>query len=74
MALNTKVSATTMVRGLIITISPDIISRVKNLPLRIQWRREDKRENSISKDNFFTAHEKPIEDKDGVRRESLPYP
>lgn len=76
MALNSqeRASSTTEVRGLSISISFDLIGRVTTVPLRIPWIREDKTSSTISKNNFLTANEKPIEDKNGVERESLPYP
>ena len=76
MALNSQigVSATTMVRGLAISISSELISKVTTLPLGIQWRIEDNTNSVITKKNFITADEKHIEDKNGVRRESLSYP
>ena len=69
-----RVNATTMVRGLDISISPELISRVTTLPLGVQWRREEKTNNAISKNKFFTANENLIEDKNGVRRKSYHIP
>lgn len=76
MALNpqARTSSTTMVRGLSITINPEVINRLTTLPQGVQWRREDKASSTFSKKKFFLNDEKPIEDKNGVRRESLPYP
>lgn len=76
MALNsqTEFSATTVVRGLVISLIPKLISRVETLPLGIKWGREYKTTNSNAKNNFFIANENTIEDKNGVRREILSYP
>lgn len=76
MALNphSRTSATTMVRGLFITINPKVIKKVTTHPQGVQWRREDKASNTFAKKNFFLNDEEPIEDKNGVRRKSLPYP
>ena len=74
MALNSQDSATTVVRGLVISLNPKIINRVTTLPLGIKWSKEDKSTSVIAKNNFFTANENPIEEKNGFRRESLPYP
>lgn len=76
MALNCHVraNATTMVRGLSITINLEMINRVKTLPLGVQWRKEGKSSNDLAKNNLFIDDEKLIEDKNGVRRESLLYP
>lgn len=76
MALNpqSRTSATTMVRTTSITINPKGISRVKTLPLGVQQRKEEKASNTLTKTNFFTKYEKPIEDKNLVRRDNLSYP
>jgi len=76
MDLNSQIedSATNTVRGLAISLSPKIISRVTTLPLGIKWSREDKSKSATTKNSFFTANENPIEYKNGARRESLPYP
>ncbi len=68
-----RTSATTMVTALSIKLNLDVISRVTTLPLGIQWRKEDKANNTFAKKNFFLNDEQSIEDKIGVRRESLPY-
>jgi len=47
---------------------------VTTLPLGIQWSKEDKALSVTTRNNFFILKEKPIEDKNGVIRESLPYP
>lgn len=67
-------SATTFFRGLAISLIPETISRVTTLPLWIQWSKEDKEVSVTGKKNFFIQREKPVEDKNGVRREILPYP
>ena len=38
------------------------------------WRKEDKAISTFAKKNFFLRDEEPIKDKNGIRRESLPYP
>lgn len=72
MALNsqTKDSATTVVRGLIISLSAKIITKVTTLPIGIKWRREDKSNSVTAEKNCFIANENPIEDKNGARREA----
>lgn len=69
-----KVSATTVVRGLAISLSPELISKGTTLPLGIKWGEEDKTTSATTKKNFFTTNEKNIEEKNGFRREILPYP
>jgi len=68
-----RTSSTTMVRGLSITINTEVIDRVTTLPLGVQWRKEDKAKSTLAKKSFFTKDEKPIEDKNGIRRERLPH-
>ena len=67
-------SATTIVRGLAISLSPETINRVTTLPLGIRWSKEDKQVSVATGKNFFLSKEKHVEEKNGVRRESLPYP
>jgi len=69
-----RISATTMVRELSITITPEVISRITTLPQGIPWRKEDKVASTFANKNFFLRHEELTEDKNGIRRESLPYP
>ena len=66
--------ATTAVKGLAITITPKFISRMTNLSLGVKWNREDRVSNIAAKKSFFFPNEEFIEEKNGVRRESLPYP
>jgi len=63
-----------MVRGFSITINPEVINKVTTLPKQVQWRREDKASKTCVNKNFFLSDEEPIENKNGVRTESLPYP
>lgn len=76
MALNsqTKDNSTVVVRGLAMSLNPIIISKVRTLPIGIKWSREDKSTSITTQMNFFTANENPVEDKNGVRRESLYFP
>lgn len=69
-----RINATSMVRGLSITITPEFISIITTLSLGMQWRKEDKASNTFAKKNFFLRDEEKIKDKNGIRRESLPYP
>jgi len=70
----TRVHATIVVRGLSIELTPELISRITTLPLGVPWRKEDKGDSQIAKKKLFLEGEEPIEDKNGVRRTSLPYP
>jgi len=60
--------------GLSITITPESISRITTHPVGLQWRKEEKTNNTLAKHVFFLEGEEPIEDKNGVRKESILYP
>ena len=64
--------STTMVRGLSITLSPELISVVITFPLGVKWVKERMPRN-VAKKIFFMLVEECIEDNNGVR-EILPYP
>ena len=68
-----RTSDTTMVRGFSITINLDVTIKVTTLPLWVQWRKEEKANNTFAKKHFFLNDENPIEEKFGVKCESLPY-
>jgi len=70
----TRVHATIVVRGLSIELTPKLINIVTTLPPGVPWRKEDKGDSQIAKRKFFLEGEDPIEDKNRVRRESMPYP
>ena len=65
--------ATTMIKGLTITLYPELISRVTTIPLGVKWVKEIML-STATKQYFFLPGEDYIEDKNGVRREILPYP
>jgi len=71
---HTKIHATVVIRGLTIGLTPELIKRVATLPLGIPWRKEDKGDSQVARRKFFLEGEEPTEDKNRVRRESLPYP
>jgi len=62
------------VKGLSVVITPKVIRRITALPLGLPWRKEDKDNNTLAKKKFFLEGEEEMEDKNGVRRESIPYP
>ena len=70
---HSKERATIVVRGLAITLSPELISKVTTLPLGVKWVKE-RMPRTAAKKIFFLPGEEYIEDKNGVRRESLLYP
>ena len=55
-------------------ITPEFISRVTTLPLGLPWSKDEKPIGQVSKKNFFQNNETPVEDKNGIRRASIPYP
>ena len=69
-----KIHATILVRGLTIDLISKLINRVTTLPLEIPWRKEVKGDSQVAKRKLFLEGEEPAEDKNGVRRDSLPYP
>ena len=63
-----------MVKCLSIELIPEIIGKITTLPLGVPWRKEDKGNNQISKKKLFLEGAEAMEEKNGVKRESLPYP
>ncbi len=70
----TRTHATIVLRGLSIELTLEIIGRITTLTLGLPWRKEDKGNSQIAKKKLFLEGEEAMEDKNGVRRESLPYP
>ena len=71
---HSRIHATVLVGGLTIDLTPELISRVTKLPLGIPWRKEDKVDSQVAKRKFFLEGEEPTKDKNGVMRDSMPYP
>ena len=71
---HTRTHATVTIRGLSIEITPEFISRVTTLPLGLPWSKDEKPIGLAAKKKFFQDNETPIEDKNGIRRASIPYP
>lgn len=63
-----------MVKGLSVEITPKVISRITTLHLGLPWRKEDKGNNTLVKKKLFLEWEGPMEEKNGIRRGSIPYP
>ena len=55
-------------------ITPEFISRISTLPLGLPWSKDEKPIGQVAKKNFFQNNEIPVEDKNGIRRASIPYP
>ena len=73
MKSHSKERATTVARGPEITLSPELISRITTFPLGFKWNKENM-PSTIAKRNIVLSAEEFIEDKNGVRIGSLPYP
>jgi len=67
-----KTQATVNFRGLTLEVTLELISRVTGLPLRLPWSKEERLLGQAAKKAFFLPEEHPVEDKNGVRRTSLP--
>ena len=66
-----KVLATVNFRGLSLTITPQSISRITELPMGLPWDKEERKLNQQAKKEFFPPEVSFTEDKNGVRRTSL---
>jgi len=62
------------VRGLVIRINESSISRETIFPMGISWNKEGRQESVTTKKLLFLPNEKPNEDKNGIKRETLPHP
>lgn len=70
----TRTHATTVVKGLSVEITLEVIGRITTLFLGLTWRKGDKGNIQLENKKFFLEGEEAMEDKNGVRRESLLYP
>jgi hypothetical protein len=52
-------------------VDEDTISIVLGFPMGLPWDKEERQEATNAKNLFFLIHEEPMEDKNGVKRESL---
>lgn len=71
---HTRKHAIVTIRGISIEITPEFISTVTTLPLGLPWSKDEKPIGQAAKKKFFQNNETPVEDKNGTRRASLPYP
>ena len=71
---HTRTHATVTIRGLSIEITPELFSRVTTLPLGLPWSKDEKPIGQTAKKKLFQDNETPVEDKNGIRRASVPYP
>jgi hypothetical protein len=61
-------------RGLIIRINEASIKKVSSLPMGLLGIKRRGKKSINAKNEFFLPNEKPDEDKNGIKRESLPHP
>ena len=68
----TRTHAIVVVGALSIELTPKIIGWITKITLGVPWINEDKGNNQTANKKFFLGEE-AMEDKNGVRRASLPY-
>jgi hypothetical protein len=57
-----------------IRVNENFINKIYSLPIAIPWDKEEIQEATNAKKLFFHPNERPQEDKNGTKRESLLYP
>lgn len=67
----TRTHATTVVKGLSIEITPEVIGIITTLPLGLSWRKEDKGNNTLGKKKFFLEGEEAMEEKMGSEEKAF---
>jgi hypothetical protein len=60
--------------GTVIRINEASINRITSFPMGLPWDKEERQEAITAKKAFFLPNEKPDEDKNGIKRETLPHP
>jgi len=55
-------------------ITPEFISGITSLPHGLRWSKNEKSLGEVAKKTFFQPNEHPVEEKNGIRRTSIPYP
>ena len=69
-----KTVATVKFRGLSLTLTPQYISQITELPMGLPWEKDERKLSQQAKKEFFPPGEEFFEDKNGVRRTSLSPP
>lgn len=69
-----KTHSTIRFMGLTMEITPEFISRVTTVPLGPPYSKEEKPLGQVANKTFFQPNEYVVEDKNGIRRTSIPYP
>jgi len=70
----TRTHANVTTRGFSMEITLEFISRFTTLPLGLSLSKDEKPIGQDAKKKFFQNNETPVEDKNGIRRASIPYP
>lgn len=70
----TRASATAVVKGLLVEITPESISMITRLPRGLKWRKEDNTNNTLANKSFFLEGEELIEDKIGLDGKAFHIP
>lgn len=63
---HSKAHATVIFRGLTLELTPELISRIIGLPLRLPWRKEERSLGQIAKKTFFCPRSIPQKTKMGL--------
>lgn len=63
----------TIVRGQIILVDENLISLITGIPKGRPWDKDDRALNNRAKISFFRSCKEYEENKNGIKRESLPY-
>ena len=71
---HSKTNATVSFKGLTLELTPYFISRITCLPLGLPWSKEETPLGQVAKKTFFQPDEHSVEDKNGIKRTSLPPP
>jgi len=71
---HSRTHATVTLRGLSMEITLEFIRRVTNLPFELSWSKDEKQIGKYAKKNFFQPNEHPVEEKNDIRKTSIPYP
>ena len=70
----TRTHANVTTRGFSMEITLEFISRFTTLPLGLSLSKDEKPIGQDAKKKFFQNNKTPVEDKNGIRRASIPYP
>lgn len=69
---HSKTHATFRFRGLTMEITLEFSSSVTSLPVGLPWSKEEKLLGQDAKKTFFHPDEHPVEDKNGIKKTTIP--